>query len=379
MNKSRPFRINIGPDLVADLQSRLASTRLPDQLESAGSSQGIDPNLLRRAASYWRDSYDWRREEMRLNQLPQFKVEIDGVELHYVHLRADGAARLPILLTHGWPGSFIEFARLGPMLAGLDDAGGPAFDVVVPSLPGYGFSARPSRTGMNLRAIASLWAGLMTSLGYDRFLVQGGDFGAGVSTWLAHDAPQRVVGCHLNFVPGSFAPSYDPAHLSPVEQAFLAAKAAWADEAGAYGHVHGTRPQTLAYALNDSPVGLLAWVLEKFVAWSDGDGEFGGVDLDDVLTDVSIYWFTQTISSSMRLYWETRRSPMSFAFGDTIVVPTAVAHFPREIMMPPPEWVSRVFTDVRRWTTMPRGGHFAALEQPELLAADIRAFALEIA
>ena len=269
--------------------------------------------------------------------------------------------------------------RILPLLTdpgahGADPA--DAFDVIVPSLPGYGFSERPSRPGVGPHHVAGLWAELMQGLGYRRFGAQGGDWGASISTWLGFRLPDRVAGLHLNYIPGSFLPPLGEGQppLSADEQAFRAAAAAWLDAEGAYGRIHGTKPQTLAYALNDSPIGLAAWIAEKFRAWSDCGGDVEqSFTLDELLTDISIYWFTGTIGSSMRLYRESRLRPLHFAAGERVVPPLGVAQFPRELPLPPRSWVERVFT-VSRWTPMPRGGHFAAMEAPELLASEIREF-----
>jgi len=291
-----------------------------------------------------------------LNKFAQFRGVIGDQQIHFVHERARTGSGLPLIITHGWPGSFAEMVKIIPMLTDPEAHGGAtddAFDVVAPSLPGYGFSAPPRQTGMNAFAIAEIWAELMAGLGYD-----------------------RVLGLHLNYIPGSFQPPHDPSgqDITEEERAFLATRAAWVEEEGAYGSIHTTRPQSLAYALNDSPAGLASWIIEKFRSWSDCEGDVErAFTRDELLTNVSIYWFTQTIGSSMRLYWESRQRPLRFAPGERVRTPCAVAHFPKELPLPPRSWVERVY-DVRRWTKMPKGGHFAALEQPALLAQDIRVF-----
>ncbi len=371
-----PFRIAVPDEALSSLRQRLEQARLPDQPADVGWEQGMDVSALRGLVRRWLDGFDWRVQEAALNALPQFRVEFEGgQQLHFVHVRAANGRGLPLLLTHGWPGSFAEFTKIIPLLTdpgrhGLDPD--CAFDVVVPSLPGYGFSSRPDRTGASAFAIAELWASLMTALGYDRYGAQGGDWGASVTTALALAHPDRIAGIHLNFIPGSFSTAHEPSELTEEERAALSRRATWADREGGYGHVQGTKPQTLAYALNDSPMGLLAWLAEKFQAWSDG-GIGAAVSVDEVLTTACIYWFTQTIGSSMRLYWETRRRPLHFAQDQRALPPCAVARFPGEAPLPAQSHVARAYNLVR-WRDMPKGGHFAALEQPLLLAEDVAAF-----
>ena len=287
-------------------------------------------------------------------------------------------APLPLIVTHGWPGSFIEMLRILPLLMNPSAYGGDAadaLDVVVPSLPGFGFSDRPVERGMNSFRVAELWAGLMGELGYSRFGAQRGDIGAGVSTALGLRHAHRISGIHLNFIPGSHRPYLkgQPA-LTPVEEEFLSDLARWSEERGAYAHMQRTCPQTTAYGLNDSPAGLAAWILEKFREWSDGDGDvYRRFSRDELLTNLTLYWMTATIFSSFRMYYENRKAPLVFGRGDFVQPPCAVALFPKEISTPPRAWVERGY-NVQHWTEMPRGGHFAAMEEPELLAEDIRDF-----
>ena len=382
----RPFRISVPSDAISDLAGRLRSARWPDQPEDVRWEHGADLAYLREFVRYWRDEFDWRSAERHLNEFPHFITETGGQQIHFIHARAKHGRKVPLIITHGWPGSFFEMTKLiplltgdGPRRGGQDDL---TFDVVVPSLPGYGFSARPKRTGMHLAAIAGLWAELMSQLGYRRFVAQGGDLGAAVAISLGFRFPDRVAGIHLNFVPSSYQPPTDAAGpgLDDEEKAYLARRAAWADAEGGYAHIQGTKPQSLGCALNDSPIGLAAWFVEKFRLWSDCGGQVESVfTKDELLANLSIYWFTETITSSFRLYRETREHPLRFASADRITAPTAVAHFPKEVWMPPRRWLERVFVDVRRWTSMPRVGHFAAFEQPRLLADDLRAFAATLA
>jgi pimeloyl-ACP methyl ester carboxylesterase len=374
-----PFRIAISDSALADLQQRLAHVRWPETLPGSGWREGAEIGFMRRLADHWQHRFDWRAQEARLNQLPQFLTRIDGLDVHFVHQRGTGPAPLPLVLTHGWPGSFVEMEEIIPLLADPGSHGGDpadAFDVVVPSLPGYGFSQAPVQEGVGPRAVADMWAVLMKRLGYARYGLQGGDIGAGVSTWLARHYPEQVAGLHLNFIPGSYRPPTGAGEAAPSEeeQAFLQRCGAWLDAEGGYSHIQRTKPQTVAYGLNDSPLGLAAWIAEKFQAWSDCGGDVEStLGFDTMLTDIAIYWFTGCIGSSFRMYLEGSKQPLQFASGDRVLPPLGVAVFPREILMPPRAWVERVF-DVQRWTTMPHGGHFAALETPQLLVQEIREF-----
>ena len=375
----RPFAINIPNDRLEDLRSRLRAVQWPKPVDGSGWSDGTDLQFMQRFTEYWLNGFDWRAQEKRLNALPQFMGTVDGQEIHFVHLRGRGPAPLPLILTHGWPGSFAEMEQVIPLLADPQAHGGDtadAFHVVVPSLPGYGFSPAPTTPGVSSRSIADLWRGVMAKLGYTRFALQGGDIGAGVSVWAARLFPEQVLGAHLNFIPFGYRPPLgnDLPPISLEEQAYLDKLAAWTAEEGAYAHLHGTKPQTLSYALTDSPVGLAAWLVEKFRSWSDCNGDVEQVlGFDTLLTDLSLYWFGDDINGSLRLYKENRLAPLAFNPGERVAPPLSVALFPRELPMPPRAWVERTF-DVRRWTVMPRGGHFAALEQPDLLVEDIRAF-----
>jgi pimeloyl-ACP methyl ester carboxylesterase len=376
---TKTFRIAITDAALVDLHERLTRVRWPGALAGAGWSEGADAEFMERLVAHWRDRFDWRAQEARLNTLPQFMAAVDGQQIHFVHQRGTGPDPFPLVLTHGWPGSFVEMETLLPLLADPARHGGDAndaFHVVVPSLPGYGFSPAPLVPGTGPFQVANLWAGLMQGLGYGRYGAQGGDWGASVSTWLAFQQPERVAGLHLNFVPGSFRPPAGggtPPN-SPAEDVFLKKARAWTDAEGAYGRIQGTKPQTLAFGLNDSPAGLAAWIAEKFQAWSDCDGNVEqAFSLDALLTNISLYWFTGTIGSSFRMYLESRLHPVRFSAGQRVLPPLGVAQFPRELPMPPRSWVERVFT-VQRWTEMPRGGHFAAMEAPQELAQEIRAF-----
>ena len=365
-----PFSIAILDADLADLKQRLARTRRAPPLADQGWSEGIDPDHLGRLLARWQDGFDWRAVEARLNRLPQYRARIDEHTIHFVHQPGAGPDPLPLVITHGWPGSFIEMEAIIPLLADPGAHGGdPAdsFHVVAPSLPGYGFSSQPTHKGIGPYETAGLWQTLMEGLGYPRFGAQGGDIGAGVSAWLGQRFPEQIIGMHLNFVPGSLRPpELDRRPPTPEEQDYLNRMKEFQDKEGAYAHQQSTKPYTLAAGLHDSPAGLAAWIGEKFHTWTERD-----LDLDTLLANISLYWFTGTIGSSFRMYVESRARPM--APQEAVKPPLGVALFPGEIAMPPRSWVERCF-DVRRWEQMPAGGHFAALEQPQLLAEEIRAF-----
>lgn len=373
---AEPFEVRIASEILTDLKDRLGHTRWPEALPGDGWSTGADWHFMRRLAEFWRDGFDWRAQEERLNALPHFRARVDGFGIHYLHVRGRGPRPLPLVLTHGWPSSFVEMLKIVPFLTDPGAHGGDprdAFDVVVPSLPGFGFSDRP-QAGVTSTRIASLWARLMTEvLGYERFAAHGGDIGAGVTSRLGLGFPEHVLGIHVTAVvepdlgPGSRA-------LSPAECEYRSRVARWEEDEGAYGHLQRTRPLTLAYGLQDSPVGLAAWIIEKWRAWSDCGGDverrFG---FDELLTNVTLYWATGTIYTSTRQYYDSRFDPEPFRSGARVPVPAAVALTREEVDRAPREWAERTY-DVQRWTDMPRGGHFLALEEPELLAADLREF-----
>ncbi len=373
------FSIRISDAVLADLARRLDTTRWPDELENAGWEFGSNLAYMRSLAEYWRHSYDWRREEAILNQLPQFRIAIDGFHIHFVHVRGKGPAPLPLMVTHGWPGSFIEMLKLIPLLADPAAHGGSAedaFDVIVPSLPGYGFSDRPRERGMDPKKIATLWVRLMEEFGYKRFGAQGGDWGSIISIALGLDHPECMIGIHLNYVAGRFllGGTMNVRPDDEIASAYLEQLRGWWDAEGGYSHEQTTKPQTLGYGLNDSPVGLAAWIIEKFRTWSDCAGDVESVfTRDQLLTNIMLYWVTQTAPSSARLYYESRQRPLGLSRSNRVEPPVAVAVFPKEIAMPPRALAERGL-NIARWTEMPRGGHFAAMEQPELLAKDLREF-----
>jgi pimeloyl-ACP methyl ester carboxylesterase len=373
------FAIQIPDAVLADLARRLDATRWPDELVDAGWEFGSNLGYMRSLTEYWRHGYDWRREEAVLNQFPHYRIALDGFYIHFVHVRGNGPAPVPLIVTHGWPGSFVEMVKLIPLLTNPPAHGGSpddAFDVIVPSLPGYGFSDRPRERGMDPKKIAALWALLMKELGYARFGAQGGDWGSAISIALGLDHPERMIGIHLNYIAGRFllGGTLSQPPEDEMAGAYLAQLRAWWDAEGGYSHEQGTKPQTLSYGLNDSPVGLAAWIIEKFRTWSDCGGEIERLfGRDELLTNVMIYWVTETIHSSTRLYYESRQRPISLSQTNRVEPPVAVALFPKEIPAPPRALAERGLNIVR-WSEMPRGGHFAAMEQPELLAKDLREF-----
>jgi pimeloyl-ACP methyl ester carboxylesterase len=367
-----PFRIDVPQADLDDLARRLAHTRWPEAETVGDWSQGIPLAYLRSLVQHWVDGYDWRAREARLNQLRQYRTTIDGLGIHFVHVPSPVAGALPLVLTHGWPGSIVEFAELvGPLTDPAAHGGDPAdaFHVVCPSLPGYGWSERPTAPGWGIEHIADAWAVLMRRLGYERFGAQGGDWGSGVTTALGARHPARMIGIHLNMV--SVGPPPGAGELTDEEQSALAAFAHYRDQESGYATQQATRPQTLGYGLLDSPVGQCAWIVEKFAAWSDtGNDPVRAIGADRILDNVMLYWLPGTGASSARLYWESFRRPR----GSEVGVPMGAALFPKEIFTASRRWAEHTFTDIRRWEHMPRGGHFAALEQPELLLGEIRAF-----
>ncbi len=373
-----PFSLAVPDADIADLKSRLARTRFPDQSPDAPWAYGTDVDYLRRLVGYWRDGFDWRAEEATLNAFPQFKVPLHGIDVHYLHVEGRGPAPKPLLLLHGWPGSVFEFMDLIPRLTDPARFGGKtedAFTVVAPSLPGYGLSFTPGQKRFGIAAIADLMASLMHDvLGYRRFAAQGGDWGAFTCSSLGVRHPDKLAGIHLNML--SIDPTLPPpAEPTPEEARYLDEIRQWAKEETGYIAIQGTRPQTLAYGLTDSPAGLAAWIAEKFHIWTDHDGDVETVvSRDRLLANISLYWFTGAIGSSFWPYYDRLHGPWPIPAGRMVDVPTGYAAFPREIRRPPRSIAARSYSDLRHWTVMPRGGHFAAMEQPDALARDVADF-----
>jgi pimeloyl-ACP methyl ester carboxylesterase len=375
-----PFRIEVAEEALADLRARLAGTRWPEAETVPDWSQGVPLAYLQELCRYWADGYDWRATERRLNDLPQFRTELEGLGIHFLHVRSPHPDALPLVLTHGWPGSIVEFLKvLGPLADPTAHGGdaADAFHVVCPSLPGYGFSDRPARPGWGVERIAGAWAELLGRLGYARYGAAGSDWGTSVSTVLAQLAPGHVAGIHL--VPPLAPP--DPATLDDLtdrERAALATLEHAAEWDSGYSKEHATRPQTIGYALVDSPVALCAWIVEKFWAWTDWDGHLENLlSRDEVLDNVMLYWLPGTGASSARLYWESIRQVNRWISGsvdDTVAVPTGCSIYPRELQRPSRRWAERRFLDIRHWNELDKGGHFAALEQPASFVDELRSF-----
>jgi epoxide hydrolase len=365
-----PFRIAVGDAELDDLGDRLRRTRWPEPETVDDWSQGVPYAYMRELCDHWAGDYDWRATEERLNALPHFRTEIDGLGIHFVHARSESADATPLVLTHGWPGSIVEFEQVIAPLT-------KDFHLVVPSLPGYGFSDRPAGTGWGIERIADGWAELMARLGYERYGAAGSDWGTSISTLLGQRDREHVLGIHL--IPPLAPP--DPAtfdDLTDAERAALADLDRAAEWESGYSREHATRPQTIGYSLVDSPAGLCAWIVEKFWSWTDCDGHPENViSRDRLLDSVMLYWLPRTGASSARLYWESIRQVddwISREVPDSIDVPTGCSVFPKEIQRPSRRWAERRFTDIRHWGEPPRGGHFAAMEQPELFVEELRAF-----
>ena len=377
----RPFNVRVSEEILDDLDDRLRRARLPDQIPGTDWSYGTDGAYLSELIDYWRTEFDWRAQEQILNELDQFTTVIDGLDLHFIHQRSSNPDAVPLLLIHGWPGSIFEFMGIvGPLSDPVSYGGSmsDAFHLVIPSLPGFGFSGKPSESGWSPERMATAFADLMERLGYDRYGVQGGDWGGIIGRSLAGNYPDRVIGFHTNFVLGGPPPNTDPwTGVSEEERTLLADRREAFSEGSGYQEIQGTKPQSLGVGLNDSPAGLAAWIVEKFHGWSDNDGHVEeAFTRDQVLANITLYWVTETITSSARIYYEFRhaqsRSPVSY-----VAVPTAGAIFPKEIYFTPRVWAEHSYNIVR-WTVMPRGGHFASLEEPQLIVDDLRAFFREL-
>ena len=372
----RPFRIDVPDDELADLRDRLRRTRWPEAETVDDWSQGIPLAYTRALCEYWADGYDWRATEARLNAHPQVRTEIDGLDIHVLHARSPHPGALPLVLTHGWPGSIVEFQKvLGPLTDPVAHGGdaSDAFHVVCPSLPGYGFSGKPAAPGWGVERIATAWIELMRRLGYDRYGAQGGDWGSAVTTQIGRLDAGHVAGIHLN-MPVVAPSSLSLEDLSDTEQAALTDMAAYQQWESGYAKQQATRPQTLGYGLVDSPAGQCAWVVEKFRAWTDGDGHPEGVlTRDELLDNVMLYWVTRSGASSARLYWESFDRSLGEG-GGTIDVPTGCSIFPKEIVRISRRWAETRFTDIRWWNELDAGGHFAAFEQPAAFVDEVRSF-----
>ncbi|HYV95389.1 MAG TPA: epoxide hydrolase [Chitinophagales bacterium] len=384
-----PFEINIQPRVLDDLKSRIAKTRWTDEIENSKWEYGTNKTYLKELCGYWQDIFDWKKQEKYLNSFPHFKTTVDGFGLHYIHRKGEGKNSIPLLLTHGWPDSFVRFLKIIPLLTKADE-NGFSFDVIIPSIPGHGFSDIPSEPGMNVKRIAKLFTNLITGeLGYEKFVAHGGDLGTGITEQIALYHAESLLGIHLTDIPYHHILTMSPDNLNTSEKKYLEAITKWQMTEGAYNTIQSTKPQTLAYGLNDSPVGLAAWIVEKFHNWSDNHGYIQSCfTKDELLTNITIYWVTQTINSSFRHYREAMKDMVQTMYnplnkfnpsdktGTRTEVPTAIAEFQIDLL--PPQDFTNKFFNVQQWTKMPKGGHFAAMEQPKLLAEDIRKFAISL-
>ena len=367
-----PFLLHRSDEELTDLRRRLDATRWPERETVDDWSQGAPLSKVQELCAYWRDSYDWRRCEAMLNGFGQYRTEIDGLGIHFLHVRSHQPDAMPLILTHGWPGSVVEFHKvIRPLTDPAAFGGDPcdAFHLVVPSLPGFGFSHKPARHGWTVERIARAWTTLMDRLGYSRFVAQGGDWGAAVSTSLAQLSPPQLIAIHLN-MPIAYPDPSEAAQWTPQEAAAAAGIKRFMDEETGYSTQQRTRPQTLGYGLTDSPAAQAAWIYEKYYAWSDCGGDpANAFSFDEMLDNIMLYWLPAAGASSARLYWES----MSSFKPTTITVPTGCSLFPREIMRPSRRWVERTYRNLIYWNELDRGGHFAAFEQPELFVQEVRA------
>lgn len=370
------FKCQISQSVIDDLKFRISQTRWTDEIKGSGWQYGANLSYVKELADCWVNKFDWRKVENEINQYPNYVAEIDRVKIHFLHVKGKGKMSVPLIITHGWPGSFLEMIKLIPLLTTNPEF---SFDLIIPSVIGFGFSQKINISGCNIWFIADLWSKLITELGYKKVLAQGGDFGADISTAFALRHPDRLFGLHLNYIHSSYFPFLSqPESLTEEEIKFQKNADNWYTTEGAYAHQHRTKPLTLSYSLNDSPIGLCAWIVEKFHGWSDCKGNIESVfTKDELLANISLYWFTETIHSSIRLYNETIRKPIHFLENDFINIPVGIAKFHKEEPFPPRKFIERGY-NIQHWTDIVEGGHFAAMEQPILLANDIIKFAKKL-
>ena len=369
-----PFKVHVPQAALEDLKKRLGATRWPEREPVTDWSQGVPLAKARALTAYWRDRYDWRRFEARVNSFPHFRIRIDGLGIHFIHARSSHTDAMPIILTHGWPGSFVEFVEIiGPLTEPTRYGGSAddAFHVVIPSLPGFAFSDKPSATGWNVDRIAKAWVTLMQRLGYRRWVAQGGDWGSGVTHALGHLRPPGLIAAHVNW-PFVFPPKL-PENPTPAENRAFERAAWFQGEQSGYFREQGTRPQTIGYAAADSAAGQALWIYEKFQAWTDNRGNpEDALSIDAMLDDISLYWFTNTAASSARMYWENTRSGRASFSAGRIELPMAASIFPREIFTPPKAWAEVLWPNLFYWNELDKGGHFAAFEQPKVFVGEMR-------
>jgi len=368
----KKIKIEIDQPFLDVLKSKLKLTRWPDEIENSGWTYGASLSYMKELTDYWVNYFDWRKTESEINKYGNYIAQIDGYNIHFLHIKGKGEKPVPIILTHGWPSSFLEMLKIIPLLTENENM---SFDLIIPSMMGYGFSQKITQPGCNVTFMADLWHKLMTELGYEKYGVHGGDFGSGVSTALAMKYPENVTGLHLNYIPGNYVPVLEEnEEFTKEESDYLDAEEEWYSREGGYSLEQNTKPLTLAYGLNDSPVGLCAWIVEKMYGWAECNGYIGSVfSKDELLSNVTLYWITETIHSSIRLYNENSKNPLIIGKESYIKIPVGIAHFRYESPFPPRNFIERGF-NIQHWSDFPSGGHFPAIEKPELLAEDIRTF-----
>ena len=366
------FKVNIPQSELDDLNDRIKKVRWPDEIKNSDWKYGTSLSYIKELADYWLEEFDWRIIEKEINSFPNFIADVDGNQIHFLHIKSNKKNAIPIIITHGWPGSFLEMLKIIPHLTESEES---PFDLVVPSIIGFGFSKKPTENGSDYGYNAELWHKLMLKLGYNKYGVQGGDIGAGISIKIAQKYPKSIIGLHLNYISDSYKPySEENENIETHIVKFQKATQMWNEREGAYASLHSTKPLSLAYGLNDSPIGLCGWIIEKFNAWSDNNGDIeNSFTKQELLANVTLYWLTQTIHSSIRMYHEISNSPLKFGKDDFVKTPVGFAKFPKEIPTPPRDYIEKGF-NVVHWTEMPKGGHFPALEQPKLLADDMIRF-----
>ncbi|WP_433975692.1 epoxide hydrolase family protein [Tunturiibacter lichenicola] len=371
----RPFKMHVPDRVLIDLRRRLAGAKWPDQLPGTTWEYGVDIKKVRELADYWQNGYDWRAQEAKINQFDQFTTEIDGQQIYFIHQRSPRTDAIPLMLIHGWPGSILEFEKLIAPLTHPKDINSPAFDVIIPSLPGFGYSGPTTTRGWGPQRMAKALVVLMDRLGYTKYGIQGGDWGSAIAQDMAYQAPTHVIGLHLNLI---YVPPPNQEAVAKMSDAERKRYSYFDREESSFFFLQASEPQTLAYALTDSAVGWLAWMIGKFQLLTDNNGDFlTAVDRDTFLTDVTLYWATGTIGSAMRIYRENRLTIEEMVPTPHLETPMAYADFPREVAVPPLSWITQTYNIVQK-TSMPKGGHFAALEQPDLMVADIRKFFAKI-
>lgn len=366
------FEVNIAQSELDDLNERIQKVRWPDEIENSDWKYGTSLSYIKELADYWKNEFDWRTIEKKINSFPNFIANIDGNKIHFLHIKSKNENAIPIIITHGWPGSFLEMFKIIPYLTESDNV---SFDIVIPSIIGFGFSEKPIENGSDYGFNADLWHKLMIKLGYNKYALQGGDIGAGISIKIAQKYPENIIGLHLNYISDSYEPYLKENNNTTTDIIkFRKHLKEWNEQEGAYSTIQSTKPLSLAYGLNDSPIGLCSWIIEKFNAWSDNNGNIeNSFTKQELLANVTLYWLTQTIHSSIRMYHEISLNPLKFRKDDFINIPVGFAKFPKEIPTPPREYIEKGLNIVH-WTDLPKGGHFPALEQPKLLADDIIIF-----